>query len=132
VTVDGIEKNGSSYVVRSADERHWSTAVPPILATGFRGSERSIQDCFEWQDERYPLLTEQDESTYTPGLFLIGPGVCHGEVPFCFIYKFRQRFPVVAETIARRLDIDTSPIDMYREAGFYLDDLTCCEQACVC
>ena len=132
VTVDGIEKNGSSYVVRSADGRHWNTAVPPILATGFRGSERSIQDCFEWQDERYPLLTEHDESTCTPGLFLIGPGVCHGEVPFCFIYKFRQRFPVVAETIARRLDIDTSPIDMYREAGFYLDDLTCCEQACVC
>ncbi|KAH8096496.1 pyridine nucleotide-disulfide oxidoreductase [Aureococcus anophagefferens] len=48
-----------------------------------------------------PLLNEYDESTTTPGLFLVGPAVIHGDLSFCFVYKFRQRFGVVADAIAR-------------------------------
>lgn len=57
--------------------------------------------------EGAPLLTEQDESTKTPGLFLVGPAVRHGELSFCFVYKFRQRFGIVADAIARGLGRDT-------------------------
>ena len=37
--------------------------------------------------EGFPLLTPQDESRKTPGLFLAGPAVQHGKYSFCFIYK---------------------------------------------
>ena len=54
-----------------------------------------------------PLLNEYDESTTTPGLFLVGPAVIHGDLSFCFVYKFRQRFGVVADAIARGLGRET-------------------------
>ena len=44
---------------------------------------------FDWEKEKsYPLLTEDDESTRTPGLFLVGPQVRHDNLIFCFIYKY--------------------------------------------
>ena len=46
-----------------------------------------------------PLLSDEDESTKTPGLFLVGPAVRHEDHVFCFVYKFRQRFGVVAEGV---------------------------------
>ena len=47
-----------------------------------------------------PLLTtSEDESTKVPGVFLVGPSVRHGKLSFCFIYKFRQRFGIVANAI---------------------------------
>ena len=30
-----------------------------------------------------PLLTDEDESTKVPGVFLVGPSVVHGELSFC-------------------------------------------------
>ena len=51
-----------------------------------------------------PLLTGHDESTRTPGLFLVGPQVRHPGEIFCFIYKFRTRFPSVAQQISARLN----------------------------
>ena len=48
-----------------------------------------------------PLLNDVDESTKTPGLFLVGPAVRHQHMSLCFVYKFRQRFGVVADEIAR-------------------------------
>ncbi|UZQ54055.1 hypothetical protein OOK60_16425 [Trichothermofontia sichuanensis B231] len=56
----------------------------------------------------------------------------HGKVIFCFIYKFRQRFAVVANAIARRLGIDCPPLDSYRQAGMFLDDLSWCDNECLC
>ena len=56
-----------------------------------------------------PIVTEEaDESTLVPGLFLAGPMVHHRGVRFCFIYKFRQRFAIVANAIAQRLGMDTT------------------------
>merc|ERR1711871_605449 len=69
-----------------------------------------------------PSLNSMDESTKTPGLFMVGPGVYHKislgekdkdandgqselEFIFCFLYKFRARFPVVASAIADKLGI---------------------------
>jgi len=78
-----------------------------------------------------PRLNEQDESIKTPGLFLVGPAVRHGELSFCFIYKFRQRFAIVANAIARRLGFSTEEaVEQCRKMNMYLDNFECCEAAC--
>jgi hypothetical protein len=87
---------------------------------------------FEWHPERYhAVLSPQDESTKTAGLFLVGPSVRHAGMIFCFIYKFRQRFAVVAQAIGERIGLDTSILERYRPQMF-LDDLTCCDDECAC
>ena len=81
--------------------------------------------------EGAPLLNKLDESTTTPGLFLVGPAVRHGDLSFCFVYKFRQRFAVVADAIAQGLDHDTEePVHECRAHNMYLDDFSCCKGAC--
>lgn len=128
-----IEQCTNGYNVSLDTEQVLHTPVRPILATGFTGSLSLIREFLEWRpDERYPLLSEQDESTITPGLFLAGPFVRHGNLIFCFIYKFRQRFAVVANAIGTRLGIDTSLLEEYRRHNMYLDDLSCCDEECVC
>ena len=70
-----------------------------------------------------PLLTKEDESTKVPGVFLVGPTVRHGELSFCFIYKFRQRFGIVANAICRGLGRDTTAaVEACRKMNMYLDD----------
>ncbi|MEM9978302.1 MAG: NAD(P)-binding domain-containing protein, partial [Cyanobacteria bacterium P01_D01_bin.2] len=109
----------------------WTTPQPPILCTGFDTSLRQIAPLFDWS-EGYAALTENDESTLTPGLFVSGPSVRHGDLIFCFIYKFRQRFAVIANAIADRLGLDSTPLEAYRQAGLFLDDLSCCGNDCIC
>ena len=66
-----------------------------------------------------------------PGVFLVGPTVSHGELSFCFIYKFRQRFGIVSDAICRGLGKDTTAaVEEARSTNMFLDDLTCCEGAC--
>ena len=111
----------------------YQSATPPILATGFKSSLVVIKDLFNWKKNKsYCLLNEQDESTKTPGLFLVGPQVRHDDLIFCFIYKYRQRFGVVANAIGKRLGMDTTLLEPYRNEGLYLDDLSCCGEECVC
>ena len=65
-------------------------------------------------------------------MFLAGPSVRHGSLIFCFIFKYRQRFGIVAEAIASSIGIPTDEfIDAYRSWGMYLDDLSCCGQECL-
>ena len=72
-----------------------------------------------------------DESTATPGLFLAGPSVRHGELSFCFVYKFRQRFGVVADAICKGLGRDTTKaVEQCRKMNMFLDDFSCCKSAC--
>eukprot|EP00535_Pseudo-nitzschia_heimii_P004427 CAMPEP_0197188864 /NCGR_PEP_ID=MMETSP1423-20130617/18647_1 /TAXON_ID=476441 /ORGANISM="Pseudo-nitzschia heimii, Strain UNC1101" /LENGTH=633 /DNA_ID=CAMNT_0042640829 /DNA_START=18 /DNA_END=1919 /DNA_ORIENTATION=+ len=78
-----------------------------------------------------PLLTENDESTIVPGVFLVGPTVSHGSHSFCFVYKFRQRFAIVANAICEGLGRDTKlAVKECRKANMFLDDLSCCEDTC--
>ena len=64
-----------------------------------------IEDLFDWHEtDSYALLNEHDESRKTPGLFLVGPQVRHEDLILCFIYKYRQRFGVVANAIGERLE----------------------------
>ncbi|MFG0296771.1 MAG: NAD(P)/FAD-dependent oxidoreductase [Maioricimonas sp. JB045] len=120
------------YHVTAADGRQFRTSVPPLLAGGFEGSHRLVSDLFEQREDGFPLLNEHDESTIVPGMFLCGPAVRHDNHVFCFIYKFRQRFAVVAKKIARSLGLPADELEEYRKWGMYLDDLSCCGEECVC
>eukprot|EP01052_Picozoa_sp_SAG31_P042643 SAG31_NODE_6836_length_1874_cov_2.550986_2_plen_327_part_00 len=119
------------------------TPQPPLLCVGFEGSIVSgvAKHLFGWPKqlteggegcaETSPLLTENDESTMTQGLFLVGPAVRHGELSFCFVYKFRQRFGIVANAIARGLGQDTTEaVETCRKMNMFLDDFECCKAAC--
>ena len=134
VRVREVSRLGDGYEVRT-DDGPLKSDLSPVLATGFRGGAHLVHDHFEWHDGGWPLLTGQDESTATPGLFLVGPQVRHEDVIFCFIFKFRQRFAIVAEAIVQRLahvELDTAVMDAYRAQQMYLDDLSgCCDQ-CEC
>ncbi|MEM8551864.1 MAG: NAD(P)/FAD-dependent oxidoreductase [Pseudomonadota bacterium] len=128
----GLERVEGKTRVLTSDGRSFLTPSQPILATGFGGSTSLISDWLAFDEDGSPLLTPQDESTELPGLFLVGPEVKQQGHLFCFIYKFRQRFAVVARAIAGRLGMDTSPLQMYRDNNMFLDDLSCCDDDCVC
>jgi hypothetical protein len=146
----------SAYCHAEAIPRFFSTASPPILCVGFQGSVAAVVgDLFRWESSATlspceddgvpkhkiskggcsgsPLLTDQDESMQTEGLFLVGPTVGHEGLIFCFVYKFRQRFAVVAEAVARRLNKDTRQgIMTCRSGDMFLDNFAgihaCCAE----
>eukprot|EP00931_Biecheleriopsis_adriatica_P009939 TRINITY_DN111030_c0_g1_i1.p1 TRINITY_DN111030_c0_g1~~TRINITY_DN111030_c0_g1_i1.p1 ORF type:complete len:234 (+),score=39.56 TRINITY_DN111030_c0_g1_i1:60-761(+) len=131
--------NSATEAIATSDRKEGSkltllTPQPPLLCTGFAGSvaaSATVRDLFEWCSHGTPRLTEQDESTKTPGLFLVGPAVRHGELSFCFIYKFRQRFAIVAEVIARGLGLNTEEaVEQCRKTNMYMDDFESCQAAC--
>ena len=130
--VTSVSRTDTGYEIRTADGRRFTTSSQPILASGFHGSHRLVADLFEPREDGFPLLTDDDESTLVPGLFLCGPSVRHGDHIFCFIFKFRMRFAVVAKAIATSLGLDATRLDAYRGWGMYLDDLSCCGAECIC
>ena len=130
--IDSVELVDDQYVVTTQDGKKFHSSNPPILAGGFEGSHRLVADLFEKREDGFPLLNEQDESTIQPGIFLCGPAVRHQNHVFCFIYKYRQRFAVVAKTIATSLGLQAEELEAYRQWGMYLDDLSCCGEECVC
>ena len=128
-----VLQEGVYRIYTDSQEEALQCKQAPILATGFRSSLVLIQDLFENREgSTIPHLTDDDESTITPGLFLAGPQVRHNSIIFCFIYKFRQRFGVVARALGERLGLNTSGIEQYRREGLLLDDLSCCSQECSC
>lgn len=93
--------------IHAADGRYWDSLTPPILGTGFLkgGGATQITDFWSWDESGRIRLSERDESLRT-GLFLVGPQVRHEPLIYCFIYKFRQRFALIAEEIAARLGFE--------------------------
>ncbi len=134
VDVTSVQEDGEAWVVRASDGREWASETRPILATGFEGSLRHLEGMIECDESGGPVVTEEaDESTLVPGLFIAGPMLQHRGVRFCFIYKFRQRFAIVANAIAERFGLDTADaVAARRSAGLYLDDLSCCAETCAC
>ena len=120
------------YILQTQDGRTFQSKVQPLLANGFEGSHKFVSHLFDKREDGFPLLSERDESTVASGMYLCGPSVRHDNHDFCFIYKYRQRFAVVAQTIAASLDISTKEfVENYRSWGMYLDDLSCCGQECL-
>ncbi len=130
--IDRVTHADDVYEVTASDGRVFRTPTPPLLAGGFDGSHKLVADLFEQRDDGYPLLNEHDESTLVSGLYLCGPAVRHANHVFCFIYKYRQRFAVVAKAIATSLGLPADELEKYRQWGMYLDDLSCCGEECVC
>ncbi len=132
--VIAVERNGRGYVVRTQRMEEFHSPTPPILATGFRGGTGVVEHLFNYREDGQILLSDDDESTLAPGLFLVGPLVRHDHHIFCYIYKFRQRFAVIAETIADRMGIPVSDelLEFYEKNQMRLIDLSCCGQECAC
>ena len=132
--IQTITRQDNQYVINiNKKSKPYVSPTQPILATGFKSSLMLIDELFIWEDEKnYVLLSQDDESIKTPGLFLVGPQVRHDNLIFCFIFKYRQRFGVVANAIGKKLGIDTSLLEPYRNEGLYLDDLSCCGDECNC
>ena len=130
--VKSVTLEGNTYHVTTEDDTIFETKTQPLLATGFDGSHKFVSHLFEERPDGFPSLTEQDESTIVPGMFLCGPSVRHDGHIFCFIFKFRQRFAIVAQAIASSFKLPTEEfIEAYKGWGMYLDDLSCCGQECL-
>jgi len=123
--------------IHAADGRYWNDGEPPILGTGFLkgGGAQQIADLWDWDDAGRLVLSELDESTRAPGLFLVGPQVRQesqqGARIYCFIYKFRQRFAFIAERIAERLQLDARALRVGDGAWGPFGNSDCCE-GCQC
>lgn len=129
-------KNADIVEVKHLDDRYvlldqegvpFEVSTPPILCTGFRGALRGVEEHFLVGSD-VPVFTEEaDESPVTEGLFYSGPALRHRGTLFCFIYKFRARFGIVASEIATRLKLEwEGPLKLWRERGFLVEDLACC------
>lgn len=134
VDVVGVAQKDGWYRIQADDGRVWLAEQPPVLGTGFvgGGGARQIEALFDWNEAGMPLLSECDESTRTQGLFLIGPHVRHDTRIFCFIYKFRQRLPLVGAALAEGLGL---PFSVPSEQGWRLFDAPapgCCADDCDC
>jgi len=131
-SIESVAQSNGVYEVAIEGGQRFRTTTQPLLANGFVGSHKKVAHLFEAREDGYPLLNDHDESTITPGLFLCGPSVRHDDHVFCFIFKYRQRFAVVAKAIATSLGLPAEGLEVYRAWGMYLDDLSCCGEECVC
>lgn len=123
----------NEFQIHTADGRHWKSLIPPILGTGFLsgGGASLISDLWEWSEDGQITLSNIDESTITPGLFLIGPEVRHDQRIYCFIYKFRQRFAAIAHELNERLAQDPISDSESLESWGPFGNTECCE-GCEC
>lgn len=115
------------YVLLDQEGVPFEISTPPILCTGFRGALRGVEEYF-YVESDVPFFTEEaNESPVTEALFCSGPALRHRGTLFCFIYKFRARFGIVASEIATRLGLEwEGPLKLWRERGFLVEDLACC------
>jgi thioredoxin reductase len=105
----------------------------PINCTGFNTHLGPVNKLFEIAKDGFPIVNKFDESTRNRNLFLSGPKLVHGSILLCFIYKFRGRFTTPCSIIGAELELDTSVLSHYQQAGMLLSDFTCCEaQQCFC
>ncbi len=131
-SISSVDYDKETYTIKTEDGQVFTSKNKPLLASGFNGSHKFVSHLFDERDDGFPSLTEQDESTTVPGVYLCGPSVRHDGHIFCFIFKYRQRFAIVAQAIASSLDLPTDEfVAAYKGWGMYLDDLSCCGQECL-
>ena len=125
-----VSKLSNRYIVETDDGEIFESEHRPIAATGFQSALTPVKDLFEWENY-LPIFTEEDESTLYPGIYYSGPSLVHNNSKFCFIYKFRARFGVIARSVAKRLGYPEPDLEDDRRRGFLVDDLECCTN-CEC
>ena len=129
-TVVRVEQSSDGYRLETASGSILNSKYPPISATGFHSALTPIKTLWEWEDS-IPKFTQDDESTRHKGLYYSGPSLVHRDSKFCFIYKFRGRFGVIARSIAKRIGYPYTDMEEERHRGFLIDDLECCTE-CDC
>lgn len=68
-SVEKSAKKGKTvYKVFAENGKKFETTAPPLFAGGFEGSHRLVAKLFAKRDDGFPLLSEDDESTLTPGM----------------------------------------------------------------
>ena len=173
--------NNKAAVVETID-----TGANVVMCTGFDPSRNSVlKERFRWKDGSPIVTPEHDESTITKDLYFAGPALMHTltcrpgqedvveekekgnnnenegdddskNIIFCFVYKYRTRFAVVASEILRRFVEDQRSLNeteetksefskealeaietkreqmqkYYRSKGMMLTDLSCAQLAC--
>ena len=128
-----VEKGDDWWVLYDQDDVPLVSRTQPVLANGYAGGLALLEPLFDWQGGR-PVFSEScDESTSAPGLFYSGPELVHRGSMFCFIYKFRSRFGLIAREIATRLGVPNAAelLDDHAASGFLFEDLECCT-SCEC
>lgn len=125
-----VSKLSNRYIVETDDGEIFESEHRPIAATGFQSALTPVKDLFKWENS-LPVFTEEDESTLYPGVYYSGPSLVHNNSKFCFIYKFRARFGVIARSVAKRLGYPEPDLEDDRRRGFLVDDLECCTN-CEC
>lgn len=125
-----VSKLSDRYIVETDDGEIFESEHRPIAATGFQSALTPVKDLFEWENS-LPIFTDEDESTIYPGIYYSGPSLMHNNSKFCFIYKFRARFGVIARSVAKRLGYPEPDLEDDRRRGFLVDDLECCTN-CEC
>lgn len=129
-----VTKTPAGYELVDGEGTAFTSETRPILCTGFQSAleQPMMRPLWDWRGGQPVLSEAADESTMTPGLFYSGPSLQHRGMLFCFIYKFRARFGVIAREIAERLGRDwVVPLTLWRERGFMMEDLDCCAD-CQC
>ena len=130
--IKAVDYDGDLYTITTDSGDTHVTKTQPLLAVGFSGGHHFVSHLFEKRDDGFPLLNEHDGSTIFDGMYLCGPSVRHDGHIFCFIFKYRQRFGIVARSIAKSLGLPTDEfVAAYRSWGMFLDDLSCCGQECL-
>ena len=130
--IKAVDYDGDLYTITTDSGDTHVTKTQPLLAVGFSGGHHFVSHLFEKRDDGFPLLNEHDGSTIFDGMYLCGPSVRHDGHIFCFIFKYRQRFGIVARSIAESLGLPTDEfVAAYRSWGMFLDDLSCCGQECL-
>ena len=134
VSIERISYSDGSYTLFWGGEEY-VFENRPIAATWFESKIKVLWDLVSYNTDWFALLNSVDELEKTPNIFIVWPGVRHRDLIFCFIYKFRLRFWVVALEIAKRLEknIDYSYTkESWEKQWFFLDDFSCCWDECVC
>jgi len=135
--VESVSKEEQTYHIQLKDETVIKAEEAPICATGFSLVKGPIEEFITSREDGTPeLQIETDELFGLKNIYLSGPSVRHENHIFCFIYKFRQRFGVIAEDILtkegyKQEDI-TCMVGNWKANGMYMADLSSCGDECVC
>lgn len=130
-----IEPAAKGFLMTFEERPTLFSPTKPILCTGFNTGVASVgRKLFQLTEHGKIRLTSDDESTVSPNAFVIGPSVRHDEVILCYIFKFRQRFAYIIETIAKRegWTLEKSVLQEYKDNHMYLSDCSSCVTDCRC
>ena len=128
--VISITKFQDNYIIKTASGETIHSKHKPISATGFRSALTPIKALWDWEGS-IPKFSSEDASTLHAGLYYSGPSLIHRDSKFCFIYKYRGRFGVIARSIAKRIGYPYNEKEIEVHRGFLIDDLECCTK-CDC